>query len=74
MKNGRGGAWRLLVAMLATLALVAGACGSDDATEDDAAPAVATTAAVEDTAAPAEEAPAEDAAAPAEDAPAEDEA
>ena len=63
MKNGRGGAWRLLVAMLATLALVAGACGSDDATEDDAAPAVATTAAVEDTAAPAEEAPAEDAAA-----------
>ena len=72
MKNGRGGAWRLLVAMLATLALVAGACGSDDATEDDAAPAVATTAAVEDTAAPAEEAPAEDAAAPAEDAPAED--
>jgi NitT/TauT family transport system substrate-binding protein len=73
MKNGRGGAWRLLVAMLATLALVAGACGSDDATEDDAAPAVATTAAVEDTTAPAEEAPAEEAAAPAEeDAPAED--
>jgi len=52
MKVGRRSAWRVPVAMLTAVALVAGACGSD-AAEDTTSPAATTAAPAATTAAPA---------------------